>query len=166
MGRMAIITIFACGMIMIYSPTSHAELWRCAETNGSAVFTDRPNASRGCEPYNLPITPSESKITVAPSIQTDGYFLTPEHRYNLKDFANLQRNEPDTFRGITPGMTESQVLKLAGYPDKRYRLPCDTESGGSAFCPKRWVYNYSDTWLVELTLDAGRVTEINKLRRP
>lgn len=165
MKRVILLSLFLCGVGIILTPISQAELWRCTQNNGSAVFTDRPSA-RGCEPYRVPVAPSEAEIPAVPPGQNDGYFLTPEYGYTLKDFANLHRAEPDTFRGITSGMTESQVLKLAGYPDQRYRLPCNSDSGGSAFCAKRWVYNYSDTWLVELTLDTGRVTEIKTLRRP
>jgi len=160
--RAAAAAVFlALGFWLIYLPTADAELWRCLQKNGATVFTDRPKDLSGCEPYSNPssVIPSGTQKNTAPLRPSDESLSGP----GLTDFS--ARVEAETFRGVVVGMTESEVLALAGYPNDRYRLPCGSDGSTSSFCPKRWVYADGDKWIVELTLDTGKVAEIKNFRR-
>ena len=158
----------ALGFWLIYLPTADAESWRCLQKDGAAVFTDRPKDLSRCEPYSYPssVIPSGSQKNTAPLRPSDEFLsgarLAP---YSLTDLSTPARVEAETFRGVVVGMTESEVLGLAGYPNDRYRLPCGSDGSTSSFCPKRWVYADGDQWIVELTLDTGKVAEIKNIRR-
>jgi len=173
MKAAAAAVFLALGFWVIYLPTADAESWRCLQKNGATVFTDRPKDLRGCEPYNspssvipsgTPVIPSGTQRDTAPLRPSDE-FSSPEVAYPLTDFSSPARVETETFRGVVVGMTESEVLGLAGYPNDRYRLPCGSDGSTSSFCPKRWVYADGDQWIVELTLDTGKVAEIKNYRR-
>ncbi len=62
-------------------------------------------------------------------------------------------------------MSESEVRSLAGEPASTYTLSCDLSVTLGISCPKRWVYNYSDKWVAEVTIAGGRVTEVTNFRR-
>jgi hypothetical protein len=157
----------ALGFWLIYLPTADAESWRCLQKDGAAVFTDRPKDLSRCEPYSYPpsVIPPETKKNTAPLRPSDGFVSGPEVAYPLTDYSTPARVEAEPFRGVVVGMTESEVLALAGYPNDRYRLPCGSDGSTSSFCPKRWVYADGDKWIVEVTLDTGKVAEIKNYRR-
>jgi hypothetical protein len=166
--KAAAATVFlALGFWLIYLPTVDAESWRCLQKDGAAVFTDRPKDFSGCEPYSnsSSVIPPGTKKNTAPLRPSDEFLSGPGPSYPLTDYSTPARVEAETFRGVVVGMTESEVLALAGYPNDRYRLPCGRDGSTSSFCPKRWVYADGDKWIVELTLDTGKVAEIKNLRR-
>jgi hypothetical protein len=166
--KTAAATVFlSLGFWLIYLPTADAESWRCLQKDGAAVFTDRPKDLSRCEPYSYPssVTSPATKKNVTPLRPSDEFLSGPGLSYPLTDFDTPARVEAETFRGVVVGMTESQVLALAGYPNNRYRLPCGSDGSTSSFCPKRWVYADGDKWIVELTLDTGQVAEIKNYRR-
>jgi hypothetical protein len=70
----------------------------------------------------------------------------------------------EKFRQISSGMTEGEVLRLAGEPADKYNLNCDLSITPVVSCPKVWVYYYEDKWVAELTFVSGRVTRINNYR--
>ena len=72
--------------------------------------------------------------------------------------------EFEKFRLLSLGMSEGEVISLAGEPAYKYALSCDLSITPGASCPKRWVYNYSDNWVAELTILGGRVLNINSFR--
>lgn len=167
--KAAAATVFlALGFWLIYLSTADAESWRCLQKDGAAVFTDSPKDLSKCEPYSYPssVIPPGIKKNAAPLRPVDEFLSGPGlAAYPLIDLYTPTRAEPEPFRGVEVGMTESQVLALAGYPNDRYRLPCGSDGSTSSFCPKRWVYADGDQWIVELTLATGQVAEIKNYRR-
>ena len=135
--------LLALGFGCLSAPSSQAaELWRCAQKNGGAMFTDRPTAFQPCEPYtgSSPVIQSRStKKNTVPS-RLD-------------------------FRGVRPAMTESQVLARAGYPNRQDRVSC-INGASKRSCSKRWVYNYGNKRVVEVLLENGQVADIKNLPRP
>jgi len=73
--------------------------------------------------------------------------------------------EFEQFRLLSVGMNESEVRGLAGEPASTYAVSCDLSVTLGISCPKRWVYNYSDKWVAEVTIAGGRVTEVTNFRR-
>jgi uncharacterized protein DUF4124 len=167
MKSAAAVVLLACGFLLAYSPMADAELWRCADKEGATVFTDRPSEMRGCQPhsYDSGVSPQSVKKKTTLSQQSNEFLSGPGTAYPFSDYATPATAQLEKFRGISPGMTESEVLALAGYPYDRLRLPCGVEAGAHAFCPKRWLYNDGDKWIVDVTLDTGRVTDIKKIPR-
>jgi hypothetical protein len=74
--------------------------------------------------------------------------------------------EFEQFRLLSVGMSESEVRGVAGEPASTYMLSCDLSVTLGISCPKRWVYNYSDKWVAEVTIAGGRVTEVTNFRLP
>src|SRR2546428_317838 len=67
---------------------------------------------------------------------------------------------------ITRNMTPEEVLRLAGEPAKKITYQCDPGNSPPRLVEcTRWVYNYSDKWVAEVTIAGGRVTEVTNFRR-
>ena len=86
--------------------------------------------------------------------------------YGKMDFA--------TFRVLTSGMTETEVLSRAGRPLHTEFLGCGHSVSvpwcpiGCVFCQTRWDYlgeGYSEDWIFEVKFLGGRVFETNNYRR-
>jgi hypothetical protein len=69
----------------------------------------------------------------------------------------------EKFRMLSEGMTESDVLALAGSPGSEYSANCSPSLFPVA-CPKYWTYTYGDNWTVSVTLLDGRVIRITNDR--
>jgi hypothetical protein len=86
--------------------------------------------------------------------------------YGKMDFA--------TFRILTSGMTETEVLSRAGRPFHEEFLGCGHSVPvpwcpiGCVFCQTRWDYvgeGYSEDWIFEVKFLGGRVFETSNYRR-
>jgi hypothetical protein len=72
----------------------------------------------------------------------------------------------EKFRLLSTGMNEGEVRGVAGEPAYTYKLTCDVSITLGVSCPRRWVYNYEEKWVAELTIIDGRVTNVTNYRRP
>ena len=72
----------------------------------------------------------------------------------------------EKFHLLSAGMSEGEVLGIAGVPAYTYKLTCDVSLTLGVSCPKRWVFNYEDKWAVELTIIDGRVINVTNYRLP
>jgi len=70
----------------------------------------------------------------------------------------------ETFRMLSTGMTEGEVLGRAGAPWHVYALTCDLSVLAGVSCPRRWVYTMDNEWMVEITFFRGQVININHFR--
>jgi hypothetical protein len=70
----------------------------------------------------------------------------------------------EKFRQFSTGMTEGEILRLAGQPAETYNITCDISIGPFISCPRVWVYFYEEKWVAELTFVSGRVAEVNNFR--
>ena len=80
----------------------------------------------------------------------------------------------ETFRIITSGMTETEVLGRAGRPFHKEFLGCGHSvpvpwcPANCTFCETRWDYlgdGYSQDWIFEVKFLGDRVFETNNYRR-
>lgn len=79
----------------------------------------------------------------------------------------------ETFRVITTGMTQTEVLSRAGRPFHKEFLGCGHSIPvpwcpvGCVFCQTRWDYlgdGYSEDWIFEIKFLGDRVFETNNYR--
>jgi hypothetical protein len=71
----------------------------------------------------------------------------------------------EKFRMLSEGMTESDVVALAGSPGSEYSANC-SPSLIPVSCPKYWVYTYGGNWTVLVTIRDGRVISVTNDRHP
>jgi hypothetical protein len=121
------------------------QLWQCQGPDGKTLYTDRTADYTHCREYNptakLSLTDkglADVKLPVAPE---------PSESARPAEVPQAGRIDFGTFNRLAIGMTESEVLNLAG-PPKATRL-------GSA-----WAYAMPDDSLVEVHFGTGRVVEI------
>jgi hypothetical protein len=72
----------------------------------------------------------------------------------------------EQFRLLSTGMTEKEVLTVAGEPARKFiGYTCDqvqrTRGAGSWQC---WIYEYGD-WVVEVLIESGRVQSVVNYRK-
>jgi len=149
MKPLAIVVVLICVLWLSALGVHAAELWKCTTLDGQQVYTDNPPAYLKCDGYELkPIlksAPGQSgfKLEVPPGGITF-----------------------ETFRLLSTGMTEGEVLGQAGSPEHTYAITCDISVNIAVSCSKRWVYHYltDNQWIVELTFVRGRVTAVDNFR--
>ena len=130
------------------------ELWRCMDQNGIEIFTNKPQAFKDCQKYEVKAETSvvrslskhsdaEVKVTPNPIIAEERRAVEPAGT-GLIDFATVNR--------LALGMTEAEVLSIAGSPKSKL-----TDA---------WLYAMADASIVELRFGTGRIVEIRSHQSP
>jgi hypothetical protein len=135
-----------------------AELWRCVHPDGTEIFTNKTEALSNCQEYD-----PKSVLRVLPAPKdnptiAEGQYPEPARRRSRIEPPE-ERRQPgqisfETFRMLSTGMTETEILERAGAPKHRFRLSLGTVV---------WAYA-NDDWIVEITFSGGRAAEINRYR--
>jgi hypothetical protein len=136
------------------SAATQDALWRCIDQNGIEIFTNKTQGFKDCQKYDVkaetlevrPLsTHSDAEVTLKPNP------VIPEERRavepaatGLIDFATMNR--------LALGMTEAEVLSIAGSPKSKL-----TDA---------WVYAMADASIVEIRFGTGRIVEIRSHQSP
>ena len=176
--RYLVIAIFlGPGFWLFDGQVVQAEAWKCIQKDGIAVFTDTPRGYLTCEKYQPPtlqgLIPErgpergrDQQVPPGPPV-TEPASPVSENRasdQSISDRRPQGQIDFQTFRLLSVGMSEGEVLGLAGPPAHEYKLTCDFSLNFLVSCPKRWVYSSQDDWIIELTLLRGRLANINNTR--
>ena len=136
------------------SAATQDELWRCVDQNGTEIFSNKPQAFKDCQKYDLKaetleVRPSskhsDAEVTLKPNpvIAEERRSIEPAAT-GLIDFATVNR--------LALGMTEAEVLSIAGSPKSKL-----TDA---------WVYAMANASIVEIRFGTGRIVEIRSHQSP
>ena len=144
--------VLLLGVLVSGDQAGAQTIWRCGDIDAPAVFTDRPG--KNCRVYQPHVRSlvipqrrdQEVKLTVeaspAPGAPVAGARAGESREQGLISFSTMNR--------LSVGMTEAEVMNLAGPPK--------TRNLGS------WVYALGDDAIVELRFGTGRVVEIRQYK--
>jgi hypothetical protein len=151
-----LLLLLASSAVWIGSASSATQdaLWRCMDQNGIEIFTNKPEALKDCQKYEVKAETSEvrplSKHSDA-EVKLKPNPVIPEERRavepaatGLIDFATVNR--------LALGMTEAEVLSMAGSPKSKL-------TGA-------WLYALADASIVEIRFGTGRIIEIRSHQLP
>ncbi len=139
--RIALAGMLMMGLELIAPAPLQAEpeeFWLCTQQGGKETYTNRKEASsRPAEPV-----PAVNEYPGSPGIDRHD---PPTRR--LPGEISFE-----TYRMLSTGTTEAEILTRAGQPRYTFRIALGT-----------WVWVYlNDEWLVEVTFSGGRVANISR----
>src|SRR5439155_15879329 len=121
---------FAALMVALAYPSmSQAEMWSCSLPDGTEIFTNKkPESAGNCRVYEMKAdfvnrpsndgsTPTLHEAMPTPIVQRPREYERPAEGTGNIDY--------ETFRLLTIGMRESDVLTRVGAPRYRYSPGCD-----------------------------------------
>jgi len=135
------------------------EFWLCKQRGGEETYTNR-NEGQDCRKYEpkaklVVRSRDAASAPVEPVPAVNEYPVSP----------GIGRNEPpirrlpgeisfETYRMLSTGTSEAEILTRAGQPRYTFRIARGT-----------WVWVYlNDEWLVEVTFSGGTVANIARYR--
>jgi hypothetical protein len=128
------------------SAATQDALWRCIDQNGIEIFTNKTQGFKDCQKYDVkaeisevrPLSKhSDAEVKPTPVIAEERRAVEPATT-GLIDFATVNR--------LALGMTEAEVLSIAGSPKSKL-------TGA-------WLYALADASIVEIRFGTGRIVEI------
>lgn len=190
MPTLTIALLMGLSLFLLSSLPARAEVYRCLQKDGVEIFTDKATEGRECRKYAL-----TSELIPASLEEKEPSAIPQPNEVNTRPPTSSVSEEArapgaidfEKFRMISQGMSEGEVIGLAGPPAHQYNVACDLSvttplvvpsvpphAGTNPLviapppCPRRWVYTYGDDnrWTVEVTFVGGRMTDVNNFRRP
>jgi len=185
-----LLVAFLSTILLPLSATAEPALWVCNRADGSTMFTDHVPTQAGCSAYTVrselgylkraaepPAVKQEAPTPPEPTVQAQ----TAPPPITINIVINVPPPPPppiamparvgeipfETYRMLSVGMTEAEVLGRAGLPQTTYIGSAYSFGSPYPFWPifgaNRFVYSSGD-WIVELTFGGGRVLSINQTR--
>lgn len=150
--------VIATSILAALHPVSaDAELYRCDTPDGTEIYTNKKEDLTNCKEYTphsklgvLPAPPVVPQIE-PPALDDSAYERSTPPRHDTRVPGQISF---ETFRMLSTGMTETEVLVRAGPPRYKFRLSIGTIV---------WAYA-NDDWIIEVTFSGGRVADINRYR--
>src|SRR5712691_2904765 len=185
-----LLVAFLSAILLPLSAAAEPELWTCIRADGSTMFTDHVPTQAGCSAYTVrselgyfkraaeppaviqetpkPLEPQAQAQPALPPITINIVISTPPPTPPVIDtLAPVGEIAFETYRMLSVGMTEAEVLGRAGLPQTTYIGSAYSFGSPYPFWPvfgaNRFVYSSGD-WIVELTFGGGRVITINQTR--
>jgi hypothetical protein len=155
--RLTVSCILLWAVWLLTATSAEADIWLCQLYAPPVAVI----------PYIIPYDPAPGHMLPYGST-IPGPILPPAKAPSAKAGSNEGapgKIDFEKFRMLSVGMTESDVLALAGSPGSEYSANC-IPSLIPVACPKYWIYTYGDNWTVSVTLLDGRVIGITNDRRP
>jgi len=180
---------FFSALLLPLLASAESELWTCNRVDGSIMFTNKSQDLTGCSQYRLRTELGFFKGTVEAKKEVPKPTAAPQEptapSSTLPITINIIISTPppmppaiemlapvgeipfETYRMLSVGMTEAEVLGRAGLPQTTYIGTAYPFNSPYPFWPifgaNRFVYSSGD-WIVELTFSGGRVLSINQTR--
>jgi hypothetical protein len=182
--------VLVSALLLPLPATAESQLWACTRADGSTMFTDHVPTQAGCSAYTVrselgyfkraaeppafiqetpkPLEPQAQAQPALPPITINIVISTPPPTPPVIDtLAPVGEIAFETYRMLSVGMTEAEVLGRAGLPQTTYIGSAYSFGSPYPFWPvfgaNRFVYSSGD-WIVELTFGGGRVITINQTR--
>jgi hypothetical protein len=178
-----LLIVLASTLLLPLPASAESELWTCPRADGSTLFTDHVQTQAGCSPYTVRSELGYFKRTAEPPAVKQEAPTPPGPRAQAQPAlpsitVNIVISPPpptprvidipfETYRMLSVGMTEAEVLGRAGLPQTTYIG--SAYSFGSPyrvwpiFGANQFVYSSGD-WIVEITFGGGRVASIRQTR--
>jgi len=185
-----LLIVLVSTLLLPLAASAESELWACPRADGSTLFTDHVPTQGGCSAYTLrtelgyikraaeppavkqeaptPPEPRAQAQPALPSITVNIVISPPPPTPRVTDtLAPVGEISFETYRMLSVGMTEAEVLGRAGLPQTT--LIGSSYSFGSPyshwpiFGANGFVYSTGD-WIVEITFGGGRVASIRQTR--
>jgi hypothetical protein len=162
MQRIALVGMLMMGLGLFAPAPLQAEpeeFWLCKQRGGEETYTNR-HEGQNCKKYE-----PKAKLVVKSKVAA-GSPAEPVSEVNeYTAFPGIVRHDPpvkrlpgeinfETYRMLSTGTTEAEILTRAGQPRYTFRIARGTWM---------WVY-LNDEWLVEVTFSGGRVANISRYR--
>ncbi len=182
--------VFFSALLLALPAAAEPELWTCTRADGSTMFTDHVSTQAGCRAYTVrselgffkraaeppevrqeaptPPEPKAQAQSALPPITINIVISPPSPRPPESDtLAPVGEIPFETYRMLSVGMTEAEVLGRAGLPQTTLIGSAYAFGSPYPFWPifgaNRFVYSSGD-WIVEITFGGGRVASINQTR--
>jgi hypothetical protein len=168
--RWAVSFFLILAVWLLTSTTAKADTWLCLQKGGTIFYTDRPQYGLQCQIYAPPATVIPYDPAYRHTVPYGSALPVPTPPTEAPSGASTKAQAPgeidfEKFRMLSEGMTESDVLALAGSPGSEYSAGC-SPSFIPVACPKYWAYTYGGNWTVLVTIRDGRVIGITNDRHP
>src|SRR5712691_82814 len=164
---------FFSALLLPLPASAESELWTCNRVDGSIMFTNKSQDLTGCSQYRLRTEVRFFKGTGQPEKHVPKPTAAPQEPTAPPTPPAIEMLAPvgeipfETYRMLSVGMTEAEVLGRAGLPQTTYIGSAYPFNSPYPFWPifgaNRFVYSSGD-WIVELTFSGGRVLSINQTR--
>ena len=180
---------FFSALLLPLPASAESELWTCNRVDGSIMFTNKSQDLTGCSQYRLRTELGFFKGTVEAKKEVPKPTAAPQEptapSSTLPITINIIISTPppmppaiemlapvgeipfETYRMLSVGMTEAEVLGRAGLPQTTLIGSAYAFGSPYPFWPifgaNRFVYSSGD-WIVEITFGGGRVVSINQTR--
>jgi len=134
-------------------------IWLCYQPDGTEIFTNETKDLKDCRQY-VPRQDVEVKV-IPKSREAEVKLSMPQtgEAESIKALSSKAEEPPakgridfSTLNRLSVGMSEAEVMSLAGPPKTRH---LDT-----------WVYALADNSIVELRFGTGRIVEIRQHQVP
>jgi hypothetical protein len=185
-----LLIVLVSALLLPLPATAESQLWACTRADGSTMFTDHVPTQAGCSAYTVrselgyfkraaeppaviqeapkPLELQAQAPPALPPITINIVISTPPPTPPVIDtLAPVGEIPFETYRMLSVGMTEAEVLGRAGLPQTTYIGSAYSFGSPYPFWPvfgaNRFVYSSGD-WIVELTFGGGRVISINQTR--
>jgi hypothetical protein len=136
------------------SATTKDALWRCVGADGKEVYADQKQGLKDCQKYDVktdarpPTKQSDAEVKSETPPQNTAL---PKER-GTSETATTGLMDFGTFNRLSLGMSEAEVLNLAGAPKSRLTAA--------------WLYSHPDASIIELRFGSGRIVEIRRYQSP
>src|SRR3989441_7788791 len=188
-GILLLVVFFPC-FPRALPAAADPELWTCTRADGPTMFTAHVATQAGCRAYSVrselgyfkraadppevrreaptPPEPQAQAQPALPPITINIVISPPPPRPPVSDtLAPVGEIPFETYRMLSVGMTEAEVLGRAGLPQTTLIGSAYAFGSPYPFWPifgaNRFVYSSGD-WIVEITFGGGRVVSINQTR--
>ena len=145
-----------------------AEMWLCSLPTGSVIYTNIPKDYQNCaafEPKSDVSVFTTNRVPLPPRLE--GFELPLETKTvpRAEEASPSREMSFETFRMLSIGMNEAEVITRAGPPTYISSLPLAGGVGLIAPVSNALRYNYLGDWIVVVTFDlSGRVINLDRFR--
>ena len=145
------------------SAATQDELWRCVDQNGTEIFSNKTQGFKDCQKYDVKAETLEVRpLSKRSDTELKLMHIEPNRpeAWESKHCTRTRAVEPAatglidfaTVNRLALGMTEAEVLSIAGSPKSKL-----TDA---------WVYAMANASIVEIRFGTGRIVEIRSHQSP
>jgi len=154
--------------LIVLPSEAAAEMWLCSLPTGDAIYTNIPKDYQDCtafEPKSELGMFSTNRVPLPP--RREGFELPLESKPAPRAEEAFPSGEMpfETFRMLSIGMNEAEVIARAGPPTYISSIPLAGGFGLIAPVSNALRYNYLGDWIVVVTFDpSGRLINLERFR--
>ena len=166
MGRWRWVWLVIFSLVVLPS-AAPAEMWLCSPPTGDAIYTNIPKGYQDCAAFEPKSELGMFSTNVVPTPpRLEGFNLPLESKAPKAQEEFPSGEMPfETFRMLSIGMNEAEVIARAGPPTYISSIPLGGGFGLIAPVSNALRYNYLGDWIVVVTFDlSGRLINLERFR--